>query len=147
MTRRVAITGLGAVTPLGVGAPALLERWVAGDSAIADGVARCADFEPTDHLSKREARRADRFSQFALVAAGEALELAGWSDQPPYASEDVGCVIGTGIGGIATIEEQHSILRDGGRAVSPLCVPQMIDRKSTRLNSSHAITSRMPSSA
>ncbi len=127
MTREVVITGVGAVTPLGVGAPALLERWRAGESGIADGTARCLDFDPIDFLSRREARRADRFTHFAMVAADEALAQAGWDADPPYAGTEVGCVIGTGIGGIATIEAQHSVLLErGAGAMSPLCVPQMM---------------------
>jgi 3-oxoacyl-[acyl-carrier-protein] synthase II len=125
MSRRVAITGVGAVTPLGVGARALEERWAAGESGISDGVARCREFEPTEHLSRREARRADRFTQLALVAADEALGEAGWDGELPYAASDVGCVIGTGIGGIATIENEHTHLAETG-SVSPLCVPQMM---------------------
>jgi 3-oxoacyl-[acyl-carrier-protein] synthase II len=126
MSREVVITGLGAVTPLGVGSRTLIDRWAAGDSAISEGLAR-ADFEPTDHLTRREARRADRFTQFALVAADEALANAGWDTQEPYDGTEVGCVIGTGIGGIATIEEQHLVLGDRGEsAMSPLCVPQMM---------------------
>ena len=73
MTRRVAITGLGAVTPLGVGASALHERWAAGESGIEDGLGRCSEFEPTDHLTRRQVRRTDRFTQLALVAAAEAI--------------------------------------------------------------------------
>ncbi len=127
MTRDVVITGLGAVTPLGVGAPTLIERWTAGESGIEDGLGRCRDFDPTDHISRREARRADRFTQLALVAAQEAIDDAGWDGEPPYEDTDVGCVIGTGIGGIATIEDQHIVLRERGEAaMSPLCVPQMM---------------------
>jgi 3-oxoacyl-[acyl-carrier-protein] synthase II len=127
VSRDVVITGLGAVTPLGVGAPTLIERWTAGESGIEDGLGRCRDFEPTDHISRREARRADRFTQLALVAAHEAIEDAGWSDDGPYADTEIGCVIGTGIGGIATIEDEHQILREqGAAAMSPLCVPQMM---------------------
>ncbi len=127
MTRDVVITGLGAVTPLGVGAPTLIERWTAGESGIEDGLGRCRDFEPTDHISRREARRADRFTQLALVAAQEAIDDAGWDADPPYEDTDIGCVIGTGIGGIATIEDQHIVLRERGEAaMSPLCVPQMM---------------------
>jgi len=127
VSRDVVITGLGAVTPLGVGAPTLIERWTAGESGIEDGLGRCRDFEPTDHISRREARRADRFTQLALVAAQEAIEDAGWSDDGPYADTEIGCVIGTGIGGIATIEDEHQILREqGAAAMSPLCVPQMM---------------------
>ncbi|MGH2982911.1 MAG: beta-ketoacyl-[acyl-carrier-protein] synthase family protein [Solirubrobacterales bacterium] len=126
MSRRVAITGVGAVTPLGVGAPALYARWVAGESGIEEGLGRCADFEPTDHLTRRQARRTDRFTQLALVAAAEAIAAAGIGEGS-YDPAEVGCVIGTGIGGLATIEEEHATLRDRGQgAVSPLCVPQMM---------------------
>jgi 3-oxoacyl-[acyl-carrier-protein] synthase II len=127
VSRDVVITGLGAVTPLGVGAPTLIERWRNGDSGIADGVGRCLEFEPTDVLTRREARRADRFTQFALVAADEALAEAGWGEGTPYDGTEIGCVIGTGIGGIATIETQHSVMLERGPgAMSPLCVPQMM---------------------
>ena len=127
MTRAVVITGVGAVTPLGVGAPTLIERWVAGESGIEDGLGRCREFEPTEHMSRREARRADRFTQLAQVAAAEAIEQAGWDSEPPYDTTEIGCVIGTGVGGIATIEDQHSVMLErGGGAMSPLCVPQMM---------------------
>ena len=127
MKRRVAITGLGAVSPLGVGAAVLIERWAGGELGIEDGLGRCSDFEPEDHLSRKEARRADRFTQLALVAADEALEQAGWQAGLPYRGEDVGCVMGTGIGGIGTIEHQHDVLRERGpKAISPLAVPLMM---------------------
>jgi len=125
--RAVAITGLGAVTPLGVGAQTLSDRWQAGESGIEDGLGRCREFDPTEHMSRREARRADRFTQFAVTAADEAIAQAGWDPDPPYDPDRIGCVIGTGIGGIATIEEQHAILGErGAGAMSPLCVPQMM---------------------
>ena len=57
MSRRVVITGMGAVTPLGVGAQSLHERWAAGECGIEDGVGRCADFDPKASLSAKEARR------------------------------------------------------------------------------------------
>jgi 3-oxoacyl-[acyl-carrier-protein] synthase II len=127
MTREVVITGLGAVTPLGVGASTLIERWIAGESGIEDGLGRCREFEPTDFMSRREARRADRFTQLAQVAAAEAIEQAGWDGEAPYDGTEIGCVIGTGVGGIATIEDQHSVMLErGGGAMSPLCVPQMM---------------------
>jgi len=126
MSRRVAITGIGAVTPLGVGATPLHQRWSAGESGIADGLGRCSEFEPTDHMTRRQARRSDRFTQLALVAAADAIAEAGLGEVP-YDRAEVGCVIGTGIGGLATIESEHETLRERGQgAVSPLCVPQMM---------------------
>ena len=89
MTRRVAITGIGAVTPLGVGASALHERWSAGESGIEDGLGRCSEFEPTDYLTRRQVRRTDRFTQLALVAAGEAISQAGL-DEAPYDRAEIG---------------------------------------------------------
>jgi 3-oxoacyl-[acyl-carrier-protein] synthase II len=122
--RRAVITGLGAVTPLGIGASTLHERWAAGTVGIVDGAGACGEFEPTDHLSVKEARRLDRFSQLALVAAGEALGQAGWETEPPYDPMRIGCVVATGIGGIQTVETQHDVMRDKGPGrVSPLGIP------------------------
>ena len=114
MKRRIVITGLGAVTPLGMGAASLHERWAAGDCGIADGVGACQDFEPADHFSIKEVRRLDRFSQLALVASAEALAQAGWDSGLPYDPMRTGCVIATGIGGIETVEIQHDVMRDKG---------------------------------
>ena len=97
MTRNVVITGVGAVTPLGVGARTLHERWSAGQSGIEDGYGRATEFEPKEHLSIKEVRRADRFTQFALIASDEAFKEAGWDgDDPPYDPRRVGCIVGTG---------------------------------------------------
>ncbi len=125
--RRVVVTGVGAVTPLGVGAPALIERWAAGECGISDGQGRCSEFEPTDHLSRKETRRQDRFTQLAVVAAEEALDAAGWEDEPPYEPDRAACVIGTGIGGLDSLEQQHGVLLEKGpKAVSPLSVPLLM---------------------
>jgi len=124
--RRVAITGTGAVTPLGVGAPTLYERWSAGESGIEDGLGRCSDFDPTDHLTRRQVRRTDRFTHLALAAAAEAISGAGL-DEAPYDRAEIGSVMGTGIGGLSTIESEHINLRENGQGkVSPHCVPQMM---------------------
>ena len=56
-------------------------------------------------LTKKEARRSDRFTQLALTAAHEAVEQAGWIDELPYEPRRIGCVVGTGIGGLGTIED------------------------------------------
>src|SRR5205807_4144387 len=82
-------------------------------------------FDPHEWLSVKEVRRLDRFSQFAVVAAGEALRQAGWDGELPYDSYRVGCVIATGIGGIETVESQHDVMRDKGpKLVSPIGIPQ-----------------------
>jgi 3-oxoacyl-[acyl-carrier-protein] synthase II len=122
--RRVFVTGLGAVTPLGVGAHPLHERWASGVCGIADRAGACKDFEAAEFLSTKEARRLDRFAQFALVAAGQAIDQAGWADELPYDPMRVGCVVATGIGGQATVEAQLDALRERGpRMVSPLGIP------------------------
>jgi 3-oxoacyl-[acyl-carrier-protein] synthase II len=122
MSRRVVVTGVGAVTPLGVGAGVLMDGWCAGRSGIADGLGRCTDFDPTDFFSKRELKRYDRFTQFALVAADEALAMAGWErDALPLDAERIGCVIGTGSGGLGTrVTASSDFLEGGAGAVSLL---------------------------
>jgi 3-oxoacyl-[acyl-carrier-protein] synthase II len=127
MSRRVAITGLGAVTPLGVGAETLYERWSAGECGIVDGLGRCEDFDPGERLSVKERRRADRFTQLAIAAAREGMDEAGWSEELPCEPERIGSVVGTGVGGIGTIEDQHDVLRErGAEALSPLAIPLMM---------------------
>jgi 3-oxoacyl-[acyl-carrier-protein] synthase II len=128
MTRRVVITGVGAVTPLGIGSDPLIDRWTAGESGIEDGFGRCLDFEPTDFLSKKEVRRADRFAQMAIVAGDEAVKQAfGEEGELPYDPYRVGCVIATGIGGLVSLErEQEKLITKGPKAVSPLAVPLMM---------------------
>lgn len=124
-----AVTGVGAVTPLGVGADALYERSVDGGPGIgADGVGRCADFRAGDHLSRHLARRTDRFTQLALVAAAEALAQAGWrAGAPPFPPDRIACVIGCGLGGTASFEAGSAVFgREGGEFVSPLMIPQMM---------------------
>ncbi|HSC01746.1 MAG TPA: beta-ketoacyl-ACP synthase II [Solirubrobacteraceae bacterium] len=124
MKRRVVITGLGAVTPLGVGADVLFERWAAGECGILDGAGACTDFEPSELLSVKEVRRLDRFSQFALVAAAEAIGGAGWDGELPYDPFRAGCIVATGIGGIQTVENQLDIQRERGAGrMSPLGIP------------------------
>jgi 3-oxoacyl-[acyl-carrier-protein] synthase II len=125
--RRAVITGFGAITPLGIGAETLIERWSEGECGIADGVGRCREFEPEQFMSRKQARRSDRFAQLAIGAAEEALEGAGWTPDLPYDAGRIACVIGTGIGGLGSLEEQEGVLRErGAKAVSPLSVPLMM---------------------
>jgi 3-oxoacyl-[acyl-carrier-protein] synthase II len=143
--RRVVITGLGAVTPLGVRAPSLHARWAAGECGIVDGAGACTEFEPKDFLSVKEARRLDRFSQLALVASEEALEQAGWSEELPYDPMRIGCIIATGIGGIETVEIQHDVMRDrGAKMVSPLGIPQyMPNAAAAAVSMKHGLQGQM----
>jgi 3-oxoacyl-[acyl-carrier-protein] synthase II len=122
---RVLITGIGAVTPLGNTARELHEGWLAGRSGIADGLGACAEFEPTEFMSTKEVRRSDRFTQLAIAAGAQATADAGWDEsEPPADPGEIGCVIGSGIGGMATFEAQCEVLRDRGpERVSPLAIP------------------------
>jgi len=125
--RRIVVTGVGAVTPLGVGAQMTFERWVEGQSGIEDGLARCDEFDPTDFLSKKEARRADRFTQLSIGAAEEALSQAGLKEGEGIEPERVGCILGAGVGGIGTIEDNQDKLREKGeKSVSALAIPMLM---------------------
>ncbi len=145
---RVFITGLGAVTPVGPNVPSSWEALVAGRSGLgpithfdAQGMGfevRAAgeveDFDPEPVIGKRDARRMDRVTQFAVVAAHEALSDAGLLDAESglldaglATPERVGTYVGSGIGGIGTILEQQDVLRDRGvRRVSPFTIPMLL---------------------
>jgi 3-oxoacyl-[acyl-carrier-protein] synthase II len=125
--KEVVVTGVGAITPLGVGAGALYDRWAAGEVAIKDGEAPCAGFDPLEFFTRKEARRADRFSQFALAAAREATDQAGWGEEVPFEPSRIGCVLGTGVGGLGTLEDNVNVLiEEGPEKVWPLAVPLMM---------------------
>jgi 3-oxoacyl-[acyl-carrier-protein] synthase II len=122
---KIVITGVGAVTPLGSSARDLHEGWLARRSGIEGGVGACRDFDPTEFMSTKEARRSDRFAQLAMAAAAQALVDAGWEEHdPPAGASETGCVIGSGIGGMASFEAQCEVLRERGpERVSPLGIP------------------------
>ncbi|MDQ3933746.1 MAG: beta-ketoacyl-[acyl-carrier-protein] synthase family protein [Actinomycetota bacterium] len=122
MRKRIAITGMGAVTPLGLGADALFDGSLAGVCAVgADGFGRADGFEASDHLTKKDARRSDRYTQFALVATLEAMTQAGWTEGLPTDSDRIGSLLGTGFGGVDTLGTQTvTLVRSGG--VKPLAM-------------------------
>lgn len=139
MARRVVVTGMSVVTALGSDVPEFWDKLCAGKS----GVGRlerfdCSDFKvnfggevkdfrPEDHFDGKEAKRLDRFSQFALAAAQKAVHQSGvdFAAEPdPYRC---GVIIGSGIGGLNEIEEQHAKLFDRGPSrVSPFMIPKLM---------------------
>jgi 3-oxoacyl-[acyl-carrier-protein] synthase II len=121
-TRRVAITGLGVVGPCGTGRDAF---WQGLLDEQTPGFREVDDFDPLDWFDNpKEARRTDRFAQFALAAAAMALDEAGDLDADPAR---LGVQIGTGVGGLHTLEEQILNYHEKGpRRVSPFLVPMMM---------------------
>lgn len=136
--KRVVVTGIGAVTPIGNDAKTFwqnIKNGVCGIDKVtafdAEGfktqiAGEIKDLDIEKYIDKREMRKMDRFTQFALIAASEAMEDSGidMEKEDPWR---VGCITGTGIGGILTFEEQHTnyINRGPGR-VSPFFIPMMI---------------------
>ena len=125
MTPSVVVTGRGAVTSIGEGADAFFEALLAKTSGVADGIAACADFEPDGAMTAKEARRSDRFTQLAVAAAAQATAEAGVPDGVDPAR--LGVLVGTGVGGLITLEnEARNFIEGGEREVSPLFVPMMM---------------------
>lgn len=120
--RRVAVTGIGVVAPAGIGKDAF---WSGLLSAAPNGFRQIEDWDPSPYFDNpKEARRSDRVSQFTLAAAAEALEQAGEISADPARR---GTFVGTGVGGIGTLEEQIEVrLSKGERRVSPFLVPMMM---------------------
>ena len=135
--RRVAITGLGAVSPLGMGVQENWSALLAGRSGIRritrfdcrdhpSQIAGEVDFDPEPYLDKKDRRRMDIFIQYAMAGAVMAMEDSGL----PVTEENAGrtgCLVGVGIGGLSTIEETHaSYVETGLRRLSPLFIPKLI---------------------
>ncbi|MCO5168945.1 MAG: beta-ketoacyl-ACP synthase II [Planctomycetes bacterium] len=138
MKRRVVITGVGAISPFGVGVPALWDGVKAGKSAIGPislfdtkdfpvtFAGEVRGFDPEAYFDRKEVRHLDRVTQFALVAAMEARKDAGL-DLDGVDRTRVGAIIGSGIGGLDTTEKQVLTLHEKGvRRVSPFLVPMMM---------------------
>ncbi len=136
--RRVAVTGMGVVTPIGIGRDEFLKALKEGKTGFAPITAfdtseykvklaaEVKDFDPEAFMDKKAARRMERFSQFAVAAAKEAIEDAGldMSREDPFRA---GCSIGSGIGSLQAMEREHSRLLEYGKGkVGPMFVPLMI---------------------
>ena len=138
MTRRVVVTGIGMITALGHNACDNWEAMAAGRSGIAPitlfdpagygsrVAGEVKDFDPAKYMDRKEARRADRVTQLAFVAANEALSQSGY-DPASSNGEDFAVIIGTAIGGIATLIAEYDTLREKGPSrVSPFLMPMML---------------------
>lgn len=136
--QRVVITGMGAIAPNGNGVENFVQNTLAGKVGIKPitkfdasetGISVAGeidDYDENDYVGKREARRLDLYSQYAIQVANEAMEMAG-IDEKNTAPEDLGVIFGSGIGGLTTIQEQVIRMHDKGpKRVSPLFIPMVI---------------------
>lgn len=136
--RRVVVTGMGLVTPLGTGLERNWEALMAGRSGLGritrfdvtgfpvQIAGEVRDFNPEDWIDKRDIKKMDLFIQYAVASAEQAMRQSGFKITEDNA-EQVGVIIGVGIGGLCTIEECHKMfLREGGRRVSPFFIPRLI---------------------
>ena len=125
---RVAITGYGVVAPCGIGKE-LFWQGLLGPGFTGANSIEFKEWDPSPYLeNSKESRRADRCEQFALAAAGEAMTQAG---ELPYNRERIGTILGTGIGGLRTLEGQVEVrMEKGERRVSPFLVPMMMSNAS-----------------
>lgn len=138
MKKRVVITGLGIISPIGIGKNEFWNSLLNGKSGIShitrfdtEGygtsiAGEVKSFEAENYMDKKEARKMDRFTQFAVAASKLAIEDAN-IDLDKVNNERLGVIIGSGIGGLETFEEQHQkLLEKGPRRVSPFFIPMMI---------------------
>ncbi len=136
--QRVVVTGMGVISPVGIGVDNFWSALVSGSSGIgkiskfdpsgykSQIAGEVKDFDPTEFINKKEARRMDRFTQFAVAATGMAIKDAGL-DLEKEKRERIGVIIGSGIGGMETLWEQTQVLLNRGPdRVSPFFVPMMI---------------------
>lgn len=136
--RRVAVTGLGVVSPLGVGVEANWDALVNGRSGIGpitrfdasnlktQIAGEVKDFNPHDFIDKKTARRLDIFIQFAMAAARMAIEESKLQIDDNN-SDKIGCILGCGLGGMATLEKmQVTLLEKGADRISPFFIPMLI---------------------
>ncbi len=136
--RRVVITGTGLVTPLGHNVPDTWSAIIAGQSGLGpftlletldheiQGICEVKAFDAADYLGRKEARRRDRFQQFAAVAANEALAQSGLTITDDN-RQRIGVILGTGVGGIRTLVEQDHIMQEkGAKRISPFSITMIM---------------------
>ncbi|HEX4934325.1 MAG TPA: beta-ketoacyl synthase N-terminal-like domain-containing protein, partial [Gemmatimonadaceae bacterium] len=138
MRRRVVVTGLGAVTPVGNDVATTWRALVAGTSGAGPitkfdashfkvrFACEVKGFDPGHYMDRKEAKRNDVYAQYALAASVQAMEDAGLAEGG-FVPEDTGVIIGSGIGGIRVFEEQHDVYRERGPGkISPFFIPMFI---------------------
>jgi 3-oxoacyl-[acyl-carrier-protein] synthase II len=139
MKRRVVVTGMGAVTPVGNDVATMWRSLVEGrsgagpitkfDASIFEVRFACEvkGFDALDYMDRKEAKRADQFTQYAVAASKQAMDDAGFGDKTGYDPDNTGVVIGSGIGGLKIFEEQHDVYRQRGPGkISPFFIPMFI---------------------
>ena len=139
MKRRVVVTGLGAVTPVGNDVATTWRALLDGRSGggpitrfdterfVVRFACEVKGFDPLDTMDRKEAKRADLYTQYALAASVEAMRDAGLGDGVGYDPDETGVIIGSGIGGLATMEDQHgAYMGHGPKRISPFFVPMYI---------------------
>lgn len=138
MKKRVVITGTGVISPVGIGTKDfwsairegkcgidVVERWDFSNYSTRIG-GEVKNFEPEQYIDRKEAKRMDRFTQFAIAATKLALKQSGINIDS-INKERMGVILGSGVGGIETLEDQHSVLMNKGPdRVSPFFIPMMI---------------------
>jgi 3-oxoacyl-[acyl-carrier-protein] synthase II len=137
--RRVVVTGMGAITPVGNDVAATWAAICAGKPGGAEitkfdhstfpvhFAAEVKGFDPLMYLERKEAKRADLFAQYAIAASAQAITDAGLDDTSKYDPERMGVIIGSGIGGLKTFEEQHDVYRERGQSkISAFFIPMFI---------------------
>jgi 3-oxoacyl-[acyl-carrier-protein] synthase II len=133
LKNRVVITGDGSISPLGFNSKSLWENLINGQSGVdyiqqfdtenfsVKIAGEVKDFDPNEFFDSKDVKRLDRFTMFGLIAAKQAIEKSN------YSSSDAGVIVGTGVGGMHTLEEEHNkYINKGQRGVSPFYVPKMI---------------------
>jgi len=121
----IVVTGRGVVSSIGDGAETFFDALLAKKSGIADGIGACTEFDPEAAMTPKDVRRSDRYTHLAVAAATQAAEEANIPDGVDL--ERLGVLVGTGVGGLLTLEEQCRNFFEGGeRAVSPHFVPMMM---------------------
>jgi 3-oxoacyl-[acyl-carrier-protein] synthase II len=139
MKRRVVVTGMGAVTPVGNDVATMWQSLLAGKSGAAPithfdastfevrFACEVKGFDPLNFMDRKEAKRADQFTQYAVAAARQAMDNAGFGSGEGYDPFNTGVIIGSGIGGLKIFEEQHDVYRQRGPSkISPFFIPMFI---------------------